>query len=892
MADMNPRFAEQIIQRLQADYEFRREANGWFQGGKCPDCGKRELYTRTDSPWVIRCGRVNKCGWEEQTKVLYADVFEGFNKRFKPTEKNPNATADAYMQYSRGFDIKRIRGWYEQGRFWSATDDAGTATVRFWLDASKTIHMERFVEEVVVTNDKTDERKKRKAHFRGSHQGLWWGPPGLVIDAGDEVWLVEAVMDAIALTLNGIKAVAVLSCVNYPGKSLEPHQAKDVTWVWALDNDKAGKRWTRKHVKRMRDSKLQATAAQVSHASKRDWNDLHQREELTPNHLKKYRYYGQLLIAVSASEKALLIYKWSERREFHFEFNNRLFWFALNLDRYEKAMYALKDGDNSITDEQAREQALKEANAILEITNCYFRFLYYQANLLTDESWYYARVEFPHGARAVKNTFTGGQLSSSSEFKKRLLSIAAGSVFTGQSNHLDRILKDQLHGIKTVQTVDYIGYSKEYRCYVFNDIAVKDGIIYELNDEDFFDAGKLSIKTLNQSAVLHINTDREQYTTDWVSMLKACFGARGIVALAFWLGSLFAEQIREMHKSFPFIEIIGEPGSGKTTLIEFLWKLVGRRDYEGFDPSKSTLAARARNFAQVANLPIVLIEADREDDKSKGGRFDWDELKTAYNGRSVRSRGLKTSGNETYEPPFRGSIVISQNAEVNASEAVLQRIVHTRFTRAEHTPETKIIAEKLERLSMEQVSGFLLQVLAKEKEILQLVREKTPYYESHLIGLPDLKSVRIAKNHAQIMSLIDALTLAIPLSESDAKSARTTLSKMAIARQKAISADHPVVQEFWEMFDYLNGDEDKPKLNHSIKPDVIAINLNHFVQLAMDKRQQLPPLVELKRHLKSSKTRKYLGQRATKSAIDFASDNEARVVRCWQFDNPETRRAS
>src|SRR5690606_33234996 len=99
---------------------------------------------------------------------------------------------------------------------------------------------------------------------------------------------------------------------------------------------------------------------------------------------------------------------------------------------------------------------------------------------------------------------------------------------------------------------------------------------------------------------------------------------------AFWLGSLFAEQIRANQKSFPFLEIVGEAGAGKSTLIEFLWKLCGRRDYEGFDPSKATLAARARNFSQVSNLPVVLIESDRDQDQgAKQKQFDWDELKTA-----------------------------------------------------------------------------------------------------------------------------------------------------------------------------------------------------------------------------------------------------------------------
>lgn len=64
---------------------------------------------------------------------------------------------------------------------------------------------------------------------------------------------------------------------------------------------------------------------------------------------------------------------------------------------------------------------------------------------------------------------------------------------------------------------------------------------------------------------------------------------------------------------------------------------------------------------------------------SHARKFDFDELKALYNGRSPRAIGLKTSGTETYEPPFRGSIVISQNATVNANDAVLQRIIHLHF---------------------------------------------------------------------------------------------------------------------------------------------------------------------------------------------------------------------
>ena len=98
-------------------------------------------------------------------------------------------------------------------------------------------------------------------------------------------------------------------------------------------------------------------------------------------------------------------------------------------------------------------------------------------------------------------------------------------------------------------------------------------------------------------------------------------------------------------------------------------------------------------------------------------KFDFDELKSLYNGRSPRAIGIKNSGNETYEPPFRGTVVIAQNAEVNASDAVLERIIHLHFTRGQQS--TRELAKSLSRTDVESVSGFILKAITHEKAILK-----------------------------------------------------------------------------------------------------------------------------------------------------------------------------
>lgn len=882
---MRPELQADISRRLIADYGFK-EKGQWLQEGRCPDCNKREMYAKAESPWVLRCGRLSKCGAELAVKDIYRDLFESWSDRYIATEANPFAAAEAYLQYSRGFDLARLRGLFSQEHYHNREANAGSATVRFTLECGS--WWERII-------DRPERFGKRKANFAYGkpYNGHWWQMPDTAADAG-EIWLTEGVFDTIALELNGIASRALLSSNNYPehalAKLLTERKAADLdrpALIWALDGDASGRGFTQKWIERARAEGWDCKAAQIPQEARKkiDWNDAHQRGKLTPKDLELYLYEGALLTAESAQAKSLLIYKRRERREFHFGFDNRLFWFRFDEARYGKAKEALESKDAGLTEAQIRDQALLESGSVVEIANCYPSALYYQANALTDESWYYYRIAFPHKGRALKNTFTAGQLSSASEFKKRLLGIAPGAVFTGSTQQLDRIFKESLYSIKTVETIDFVGYSRDHGCYVFGDqLAMKDGQLSEVNEEDFFEFGKLSIKTLNQSVALQINADRNAYRSDWVGMIWDCFGANGIVALAFWLGTLFAEQIRSSQKSYPFLEVVGEAGSGKSTLVEFLWKLFGRRDYEGFDPSKATLAARARNFAQVSNLPVVLIESERDSDTAKQRTFDWDELKTAYNGRSVRSTGVKNSGNETREPPFRAAIVISQNAAVTASDAILQRIVHLQFDKAGHTPETKALAEQLERMPVESVSGFILAATKREAKVLEILGERRAAYEDQLIAQPEIKSVRIAKNHAQMMALVDALRHVAKLTDEQHQATHALLTRMAIERQHAINADHPIVARFWELFEHVdslnrNGPSDGDEsINHSHDEDLIAISLVEFEERCARRGLRLPvDMTEMKKHLRTSRLRRFVDVKTVNSRITRTSK------KCWVF---------
>ncbi|MCE4518003.1 toprim domain-containing protein [Xanthomonas hortorum] len=885
-----------VLQRLERDYGLKhRSGTSYMRGGVCPACSKKELYTFEPKPWVIKCGREAKCGHELHVKDLYDDLFDDWSKRFPITQASPTASADAYLESSRGFALAPLRGLYTQESYYDIKVKEGTATVRFALD--KGGWWERLI-------DRPHRFGKQKARFAPgkSYAGAWWCAPAAaeLMRTATEVWIVEGIFDAIALLQHGVCAVSAMSCNAYPDESLRQlaklRAGNLPTLVWGLDNEPGARDYTHKHARRADALGFKSRAALIAqpvNGKKIDWNDLHLRAQAGGDSQKQWdaalteaRYQGDLLMARSAIEKGLLMYDHNQASDFWLEYRSRLYWFEFDTVRFEKLLRDVESEEDSEIDPDKLAKIRRAACSVNKIANCYPEALYFQRQEVTDESWYYFRIDFPHDANSVKGTFTGGHISSASEFKKRLISLAAGAMFTGSGHQLDRLIEEQTEAIKTVEAIDFVGYSKEHRAYLLGDIAVRDGEVVTANEEDYFSFKKLRLKSTQKSIRLEIQRDPEAFRMDWLPWLWQCFGTHGMVAMTFWFGSLFAEQIRAGHKSFPFLEATGEAGAGKTTLLTFLWKLLGRSDYEGFDPAKSSKAGRARAMGQISGMPVVLLEADRsEPDKAHAKTFEWDELKDFFGGGTLATRGVRNGGNDTYEPPFRGTIVISQNAAVDASEAILTRIVKLHFKRPQVTTESRIAADNLNALQVEELSHFLIKAVRCEGAILEKFAERVKFYEARLREKPDLRLERVIKNHAQMLALLDCLRMVITIPEEMIKATRDALLEMAFERQKAISADHAQVNEFWEVYEYLEATGNgKPVVNHSRDASRIAINLNQFAAKAAQFSQVVPDLKVLRGLLADSRRHKLVSANtAVNSAVLTNGFGAGTTVKCWVF---------
>lgn len=905
---------EQALQRLKADFAFKREAAGYLrEGGPCPNCGKKELWIGKDHPWTLRCGRVEKCGWEGSVRTLYPDLFDNWSDRFPQSPADPHAAARAYLTDARGLSVKALDGAFSQEVYHDRGRNLTSATIRFALPPIGQLTggwWERLI-------DRPQRFGKKKANFPYGFQyggRVWHHPAETIATLADapEIWIAEGVFDAAALgemfarVRPKLRAVSALSTNNYPAAFLQAiaqavaatgPDARRPRLVFAFDPGAAGTRYARKWVAQARAEGWDATAAQVTpdgEGATADWNDLLQAGKGSAEDLDAWLENGAITLAESPTEKAWLLFKRSQSSSFPFVFQTRQMWATVDMAAMAKRLEELASLPHfrAMSPDEQRDEAARDCIEVSELAECTWRALYFERDTALDQSSYYLRVDFPTAQPTIKANFPPASLVANSEFAKRLIAVAPGAFFVGSTPQLTRIMKSQTRGIRTVEALHFTGFSIDHGATILGDLAVHQGRVIEKNADDYFEVGKIGLKLRSPERTFTPVWDEangHDKTFEWWPDFSIAFGARGLVCLSFWFLALFAEQIRKEQQSLGFLEMTGQPGTGKTTVLIFMWKLLGRRDgYEGFDPAKATAAAIARNLAKVANLPVVMIEGDRNQDAPHARRFDWDELKTLYNGHSTRSRGIATGGLETFEPRFRAALVVSQNRAIDADTAVLERIMAVHFDKTGWTAETKAAAERIERADPDQVSGWILAMLAQEANILALYRDRWRHHEQRLMGLEEVRNQRLAKNHAQLAAALDCLSKAMPvISRYELDSAQELITRMCVARHGAVDADHPVVVDFWETFDHIAAKErDSNPLDHSRRPGVIAVNLKEFEAACSRYKLRLPgdSMNELKRLLVTSKARKFLRQGTVNSVTAGSS---SRSVHCWQFNDPD-----
>ncbi len=847
---------QDIITRLQQDYGLKGRGD-YLRGGKCPECGKKELFIKREEPHHLKCGRTDKCGWGSNTRDLYPDLFKPLHERYPPTPQDPKATAKAYLR-ERGLDARLFDAEFTQGQRYereALREPKGTETVKFRLTDGVT--WERFITVIDMPD------KPKKAHFMGSYKGLWWQPSAFNPERGDQVFMVEGILDALSLIQSGFMAVSLMSCNNWPEQSLETYRGQNIRWVLALDNDKAGKRYNREFCRKLENLGEKVEVCTAPDQDKRDFNDLLKdcHGKIRTHDLEEWFYAGRLLTATSAQQKALEIVNHTHQHYFTFDFADQLY----------VAKYSEKEGEDPLN--------------IQNIATCKPEFLYFQRDRITETGRYYIRVTRPGYKGNYQGAFASSAITSEKAFKQRLMDLGAGLMFTGTLKQLENYQKTHWfpNGNRPeVDSINFVGYSKELAGWVFPKQAVFNGKLYQVNKDDYFELpDNQRVKTSFAIDKITVGDPELSHNEQlWLPDFKTAYGVKGLTALAFWVGSYFVEQIREEQDSFPWLELSGDPGTGKSMLLSFLWRLNGRPGYEGTNLQKASAATRRRTLEQYAGLPVVAIEGDHDNTSFL------ETMKPTYNGKGINARSVVNNGNETIEMPFRCSLIVAQNAAIDEERAVMERIVQNHWDKSHHTREGYAASNRLRSLESNDINGFMAACITREKTFMAKYRDHCRFMLKQLEANENLINQRLRHNHAQIMAIAHAIkTTGIlqGLTTEDLKQLDTYLMTCCEERHNRLEADSPLVSEFWDIYHHLT-DYHNIQVNHTSDSSRIAISMEHFKQIAVAEGLWSGlDMVQLKKELKASKRHPFIKYASVSSTLK----KEKRSTKCFVFQNTE-----
>lgn len=869
-------YLNDVVEALKddRDLDFQKENDKYLSAGVCPRCSKRELFISKAKPYQLKCSRDGKCQFDELTRERYSYLFENLSQRFPKTDANPNATADAYLQRNRGFDVAKLAGWYTQGRRKMKSEEWAD-TVRFPLCNG---HWERIIDERMVA---ANGSVKAGIKYGMSYTNSGWVPPGQTIERSDQVYVVEGIFHAIALHLAGFKVIASISCVNFPWEIIEANKGKLVTWVIALDDDSAGHKYIPKYLKMLRGL---SEIGWVALAGERDWDDVYRDGQLNKAFMDEACYRGRLFTASSTRKLAYLVYLRRPSGFYLLEFANQLYSARVNQAELSKAL-----GEEKV---EGNREVFYSNLRIDQISNCIPNLDYLEKDIVTGEQRYYFDFKFPDRTRSCQAPLPSSAIAEPRGFVRALLDFTPGGNFEGGARELAMLkhkwLNDERRPVPTVRSLPFLGYDEESGTYCYPKFGFNSGSELAVNAHGYIQVKGAGVKT----SLVNTRFERgDDFDGAWFPDFLAVHSLNGLTSLAWWTASLFVQQIGTEQASFPFLELTGDPGAGKSTLLRFLWRLIGRDNMEGIKPSGTGASAvgLSRAFAEVSNLPVVLIESDRTYVDANGRtvtvQFGWDEVKTLFDYHApLRVTGAKTTGNETRVSIWRGALAISQNETVDGSEAILSRIVHLHCTTEHHSLALKPLADRLKVMKAKELGGYLRKCLANEQQWLARYFEAFPRYEQRLQSVGALTEGRIVQCHAQIMAAAYATQVLFPQwKDRDTEGLAKHLEARAIDRQQRCRSENPTAAKFWQIYHYLNEDvvttidgdgereEIRETLNHSIDKELIGINIEHFQQACRKAGQDVIPDTQLRRALASSTTHKYIETRKARSRLEKRS---------------------
>ena len=257
------------------------------------------------------------------------------------------------------------------------------------------------------------------------------------------------------------------------------------------------------------------------------------------------------------------------------------------------------------------------------------------------------------------------------------------------------LLKAYMYGkTEEAQRITQMGWNNigEKGFYAFCNGIIYDGKwipvdeygIVRLDSENFYLPATSKLYKRNKSAFINERRfmhapKREVSAKEYFTLLYELYGNNGVVAICFYLATLFKDIITDSTRSFPVLNIYGKKGTGKT---EFAISLISlfQHNPEISNLDSTTYYAMGDKCAEVCNMLVHFDEY-----KNSLSRKHIDFLKGIYDraGRLKRS----SDGERRESTEVSCGVILTGQEMPTADVALLSRVIFLESQKSERTKE-------------------------------------------------------------------------------------------------------------------------------------------------------------------------------------------------------------
>ena len=309
--------------------------------------------------------------------------------------------------------------------------------------------------------------------------------------------------------------------------------------------------------------------------------------------------------------------------------------------------------------------------------------------------------------------------------------------------------------LPTIRSTGVYGYDKKTRWYTFHNFAVdpsgkiilpEPGSTHFCISENQYICGEQQFREAVKKPC-----DEDLGIQDFVREIQEAYGEHGLIAIGYWVASLFSQPVFDHLGFFPFLSMYGTPGAGKSTLGKICNRALSFADWEGIPLSRTNTAkGPQRQLAAQSSVAVPLLEWS---EKSKMAEED---LLNLYGRNPQQIRAAATNDGTYIAVPFNCSLVLIQNEEPFTLRQVKERIVSLKFEKENVTAETAMASKRLLNRRPEITATVGIQLLRNRKYFEEKIVQELGDMAS-MLEASGINDRRICDNYAVPLAGLRAL---------------------------------------------------------------------------------------------------------------------------------------